>query len=190
MAGDQGGPPDLSGQQHVQIIYALFPRAHHQSLLQTAFQAKCSTSMRMKMARRLSKLGSVVSDNVYQIVYGAAKNTETLLQTRWSSFQAIESISMAWDPEELDVVSDAAITLNNSRPYLIKALRSTFRTYSRSHLSLLIDSVSQIYIRLWSLFGRPTCGGCRRGQAHCSRGLRVVRREISGSLGPEKSARR
>jgi hypothetical protein len=85
--------------------------------------------MRMKMARRLSKLGSVVSNNVYQAVYGAAKDTEILLQKRWSSFQAVESISMAWDPEELDVVSDAAITLKHSSAYLINVLSSTFRAY-------------------------------------------------------------
>jgi hypothetical protein len=98
--------------------------------LANRFPSETLHLMRMKMARRLSKLGSVVSDNVYQVVYGAAKNTETLLQKRWSSFQAVESLSMAWEPAELDVVSDAVITLNHSRPYLINALLSTFRTYS------------------------------------------------------------
>ena len=94
------------------------------------FPSEALYLMRVKLARRLSKLGSAVSDNVYQAVDSAAKNTETLLQKRWSSFQTIESISMAWDPEELDTVNDVAITLKHSRPYLINALRSTFRNYS------------------------------------------------------------
>jgi hypothetical protein len=111
--------------------FMLFFHAHIINLcIPTRFPSETLHLMRMKMARRLSKLGSVVSNNVYQAVYGAAKNTETLLQKRWSSFQAVESISRAWDPEDLDTVSDAAITLKHSRPYLINALRSTSRTYS------------------------------------------------------------
>ena len=98
--------------------------------ISTRFPSETLYLMRVKLARRLSKLGSAVSDNVYQAVDSAAKNTETLLQKRWSSFQTIESISMAWDPEELDTVNDVAITLKHSRPYLINALRSTFRNYS------------------------------------------------------------
>ena len=86
--------------------------------------------MRVKLARRLSKLGSAVPVNVYKVVYSAAKSTETLLLKRWSSFQAVESISMAWEPEELDTVNDVSLTLKHSRPYLLSALRSTCRSYS------------------------------------------------------------
>ena len=86
--------------------------------------------MRVKLARRLSKLGSAVPVNVYKVVYSAAKSTETLLLKRWSSFQAVESISMAWEPEELDTVNDVTLTLKHSRPYLLSALRSTCRSYS------------------------------------------------------------
>ena len=96
----------------------------------TRFPSETLHIMRVKLARRLSKLGSAVSDNVYQAVYSAAKSTETLLQKRWSSFQTVESISMAWDPEKLDTVNDVAITLKHSHPYLINALRSTFCSYS------------------------------------------------------------
>ncbi|KAH9169113.1 hypothetical protein EDB89DRAFT_1908861 [Lactarius sanguifluus] len=86
--------------------------------------------MRIKMARRLSKLGPAVSDSIYQAVYYAANTTEMLLQKRWSIFQKSRSVSLTWHPEQLDVVSDAAITLNNSRSYLMNALQSTFHGYS------------------------------------------------------------
>jgi hypothetical protein len=110
--------------------FMLFFHAHILNLcLQRSFPSEMLHSMRVKLARRLSKLGHTVSDNVYQIVLSAAKNTETLLQTRWSRFQKIQSVSMEWHPEDLDVVSDAAITLNKSRPYLVKALRPTFHPY-------------------------------------------------------------
>ena len=111
--------------------FMLFFHAHIIDLcIPTRFPSETLYIMRVKLARRLSKLGSAVSDNVYQAVYSAANNTETLLQKRWSSFQTIESSSMAWDPEELDTVNDVVITLKHSRPYLINALRSTFRSYS------------------------------------------------------------
>ena len=98
--------------------------------LQRGFPSELLHLMRVKLARRLSKLGHSVSDSVYQVVYSAANNTEILLQKRWSSFQKTQSVSMPWHPEELDVGSDTAITLNKSRPYLVKALRSTAHDYS------------------------------------------------------------
>ena len=111
--------------------FMLFFHAHIINLcIPTSFPSETLHVMRVKLARRLSKLGSAVSDDVYQAVYSAANNTEILLQKRWSSFQTIESSSMAWDPEELDTVNDVVITLKHSRPYLINALRSTFRSYS------------------------------------------------------------
>ena len=111
--------------------FMLFFHAYIVNLcIPTRFPSETLHVMRVKLARRLSKLGSAVSDDVYQAVYSAAKDTESLLQKRWTSFQTIESISMAWDPEVLDTVDDVAITLKHSRPYLINALRSTFRPYS------------------------------------------------------------
>ena len=111
--------------------FMLFFHAHIINLcVPTRFPSETLHIMRVKLARRLSKLGPAISGHVYQAVYTAAKSTETLLQKRWSSFQTIESISTAWDPEELDTVNDVAITLKHSRPYLINALRSTFRRYS------------------------------------------------------------
>lgn len=109
----------------------LFFHAHVLRIcIQRGFPSETLHLMRVKMARRLSKLGPAVSDDVYQAVYHAAKDTETLLQKRWSSFQQSQSRSLAWHPEKLNVVSDTAITLNHSRQYLMNALRSTSHSYS------------------------------------------------------------
>ncbi|KAH8982408.1 hypothetical protein EDB92DRAFT_123752 [Lactarius akahatsu] len=120
-------------------MYKTFMLFFHAYLLQVSitkgFPSETLYLMRVKMARRLSKLGPSVSDDVYQAVYGAAKKTETLLQKRWSSFQRSRSVSLAWGPEELDIVSDSTLTLVNSRPYLMKALHSTFRGYSPKQFS-------------------------------------------------------
>ncbi len=120
-------------------VYKSFMLTFHAYILniciQRGFPSETLHLMRVKMARRLSKLGPAVSDGVYQAVYYAAKNTETLLQKRWSSFQKSRSVSQAWHPEGLDVVSDASITLNNSRPYLMNALHSTFHSYSSKPFS-------------------------------------------------------
>ena len=98
--------------------------------IRSGFPSETLHVMRVKMARRLSKLGPNVTDDVYQAAYCAAKNTEALLHKRWSSFQKSRSVSPAWNPEELDVISDAKITLNNSRPFLMSALHSTSHSYS------------------------------------------------------------
>ncbi|KAH9036254.1 hypothetical protein EDB84DRAFT_1588067 [Lactarius hengduanensis] len=71
-----------------------------------------------------------------QMVYDAAKETETLLQNRWSSFQASQS--------KLDIVRDTVITLKNSRRYLINALRPSPHSYTQkrftpSHSPRLVD---------------------------------------------------
>src|SRR6266404_6475944 len=105
--------------------FILFFHAHLlQMCVQRDFRSEILYVMRVKMARRLSKFGLSVSDNIYQIVYSVAKETEELLQNRWSRFQQSRSVPPPWHPDQLDVVSDTAITLNNSRPYLINALRS------------------------------------------------------------------
>ena len=98
--------------------------------IRSGFRSETLYFMRVKMARRLSKLGPAVMDDVYQAAYCAAKNTEVLLHQRWSIFQKSRSVSPAWHPEELDVGSDSEITLNNSRPFLLNALPSTSHSYS------------------------------------------------------------
>ncbi|KAI9441023.1 hypothetical protein H4582DRAFT_1516239 [Lactarius indigo] len=111
-------------------MYKSFMLVFHAYILnictQRGYPSETLHIMRIKMARRLSKLGPAVSDDIYQAVYYAARNAETLLQKRWSNFQKSQSVSLAWHPSALDVINDAVITLNKSRPYLMKALHSTF----------------------------------------------------------------
>ncbi|KAH9028432.1 hypothetical protein EDB83DRAFT_2526323 [Lactarius deliciosus] len=130
--------------------FILFFHAHLlQICIQRDFPSETLHSMRAKMARRLSKLGPAVSDDVYRAVYDIAKETETLLQNRWSSFRASQSVSPPWHPEELDYVRDTAITLKNSRRYLINTLCPTSHTYIQkqftpSHPLRLVDTVDFI----------------------------------------------
>src|SRR6266404_3663157 len=111
--------------------FILFFHAHLlQICIQKGFPSEILYLMRVKMSRRLSKLGSSLSDNVNQIVHSAAKETKELLQNRWSLFQQSQSVPPQWHPNQLDIVSDTAITLNSSRPYLINALCSTSHSHS------------------------------------------------------------
>lgn len=86
-------------------------------------------AMRVKMARRLSKLGPSVSHHVYEFVHDIARETEEHLQNRWSAFQAIESICSPWYPERLDLVADSCISLDTSYHFLTKMLRSASHSY-------------------------------------------------------------
>ncbi len=130
-------------------MYKTFMLFFHTHLLriciQRGFPSETLHLMRIKMARRLSKLGPAVSDDVYQVVRDTATETEELLQNRWSSFQKSQSTSPPWDPDGLDFDSDTAITLDNSRPYLMKALDSTPHShspkpFSPSHQPRLADT--------------------------------------------------
>ncbi|KAI9432130.1 hypothetical protein H4582DRAFT_2062144 [Lactarius indigo] len=131
-------------------VYKTFILFFHAHLLrictQRDFPSETLYVMRSKMARRLSKMGPAVSDDIYRVVYDASKETETLLQNRWSSFQASQSVSPSWRPEKLDIVRDTVITLKNSRHYLINALLPKPHSYTQeqftpSHSPRLVDVV-------------------------------------------------
>ena len=131
-------------------MYKTFMLFFHIHLLkiciQRGFTSETLHLMRIKMARRLSKLGTTVSDDVYQVARDTAEETEVLLQNRWTSFQESQSTSPPWDPDRLDFDGDTTITLNNSRPYLMNALLSTSpshppRPFSPSHQPRLADTV-------------------------------------------------
>ena len=131
-------------------IYKTFILFFHTYLLKICirrgFTSETLHLMRIKMARRLSKLGTTVSDDVYQVARDTAEETKVLLQNRWTSFQKSQSTSPPWDPNGLDFGSDTAITLNNSRPYLMNALLSTSpshppKPFSPSHQPRLADTV-------------------------------------------------
>ncbi|KAH9059214.1 hypothetical protein EDB87DRAFT_1684972 [Lactarius vividus] len=126
-------------------LSSFFTHTSSTSASKGGFPSETLHLMRVKMARRLSKLGPAVSDDVYDAVYDAAKETETLLLDRWSSFQASESVSPPWRPEELDIVRDTAITLKNSRHYLLDALHPTSHSYPQKQFkpshTLRLDTV-------------------------------------------------
>ena len=116
--------------------YKAFMLFFHARLLQTCEQRKFPNEtlhlMRIKIVRRLSKLVPTVSDGLYQFVCDTAKETEEVLQNRWSSFQKSQSTSPPWDPVGLHFHSDTAITFNNSRTYLMDALVSTSHSYPQT----------------------------------------------------------
>ena len=109
-------------------LYKPFILFFHAHLLRCCvrrdFPSELLYSMRVKMARRLSKLGPAISHHVYEFVHDTAKKTEALLLKRWSAFQAVGSISPTLQSETLDFSGDAHISLDLSYNYLTKMLRS------------------------------------------------------------------
>ncbi|KAF8492811.1 hypothetical protein F5888DRAFT_1795530 [Russula emetica] len=86
--------------------------------------------MRVKIARRLSKLGPAIPHYVYEFVQDTSRETEALLSKRWTAFQAKGSICPTLQLKELDFVADAKISLQNSYNYLSKMLRSDSHEFS------------------------------------------------------------
>ena len=117
-------------------IYKGFVLFFHAHLLRICvrqnFPSKLLYVMRVKIARRLTKLGSGISRDICQFVHDAANETEALLSKRWTAFQAVESINPAPLFNTLDIVADAHISLNNSYKYLREALGTTSHNSSRS----------------------------------------------------------
>ena len=109
-------------------LYKHFMLFFHAYLLRIcvsqAFPSELLYAMRVKTARRLSKLGPAVSRHVFEVVHNISKETEALLSKRWTAFQAKGSIGPTLQPKGLDVVGDTGISLQNSHDYLSKTLRS------------------------------------------------------------------
>ena len=120
-------------------LYKPFMLFFHAYLLRRCvlrdFPSELLYAMRVKTARRLSKLGRVVSRHVYKFVHDTFKETEALLLKRWTTFQAIGSTSPVLQPEALDFVGDAEITLLNSYNYLTEMLRVASDGFSRTRFS-------------------------------------------------------
>ena len=114
--------------------YKLFMLYFHARLLHYClyrnFPSELLYAMRVKMARRLSKLGPAVSHDVFELVHDTAKETEALLSKRWTEFQAIGSIGPTLQFESLNSVNDTHISLNKSYSYLTKMRRSAPRGFS------------------------------------------------------------
>ena len=109
-------------------LYKPFILFFHTHLLRCCvrqdFPSELLYVMRVKIARRLSKLGPAVSHNVCDFVQDTSRDVEALLSKRWTTFQAEGLIRPTFQHEELDFVADAKISLQNSYKYLSKMLRS------------------------------------------------------------------
>jgi hypothetical protein len=116
-------------------LYKHFMLFFHTHLLRSCVNQGSSSellhAMRVKIARRVLKLGLAVSHHLYEFVHDTSKETEALLSKRWTTFQAMGSISRALEPEGLDFVADAEITLHNSYNYLTKMIRFASNGFSQ-----------------------------------------------------------
>jgi hypothetical protein len=107
-------------------LYKLFILFFHTHLLRCCvhqnFPSELLYVMRVKIARRLSKLGPAVSHYTYEFVQDTFNETEALLSKRWATFQVKGSTCPTLQLGKLDFVADANISLQNSYNYLLKML--------------------------------------------------------------------
>ena len=107
-------------------LYKLFMLFFHAHLLRKCvlrdFPSELLHVMRVKLTRRLSKLGPAVSRRLHEFVHGTATEVERLLSKRWRAFQAIGSISPTFKPETLNFDADTHISLDSSYDYLTRML--------------------------------------------------------------------
>lgn len=116
--------------------FILFFHAHLlRSCVRRDFPSELLFAMRAKVARRLSKLGPVVSPHDYEFVHDIAKRTEALLLKRWTAFQAVGSIGPTLQPVALDFAVDAHISLDKSYNYLSKVLSSSSRGFPQTRFA-------------------------------------------------------
>jgi hypothetical protein len=119
-------------------LYKPFILFFHTHLLRCCvrqnFPSELLYVMRVKIARRLSKLGPAVSHYVYEFVQNTSRETEALLSKRWTTFQARGLICPTLQLEEFDFVTDTKISLQNSYNCLLKMLRSDGHGFSESEV--------------------------------------------------------
>jgi len=126
----------LQSSLHVSNLYKTFMLFFHTHLLRSCVSrglpSELLYAMRIKIARRLSKLGPAVSHHVYEFVQDTFRETQTLLLKRWTTFQAVGSIGPTVKPQTLDFAVDAHITLDNSYNYITKMLCSASPGFSQT----------------------------------------------------------
>ena len=129
---------------HITKLYKHFLLFFHAHLLRCCvrkdFPSELLYAMRVKTARRLSKLGPAVSRHVHEFIHDTFAETELLLSKRWSTFRAMGSRSCALQPEALDFVADEEISLHNSYNYLTKMLCLAVNGFSQSRFTLSGES--------------------------------------------------
>jgi hypothetical protein len=117
----------LQSSMRLDDLYKPFMLYFHAHLLRKCLRQDFSSEllyvMRAKMTRRLSKLGPVVSQRLYEFVHDNAKGIEALLSKRWMAFQSIRPLCFTLRPRTLDFVADTQISLKSSYAYITK-LRS------------------------------------------------------------------
>ncbi|KAG8950798.1 hypothetical protein FRC03_012736, partial [Tulasnella sp. 419] len=83
--------------------------------------------MQRKTARRLAKLATTTSPILLQFVRNVTLQAESLLKQRWEAAQVAQATSLnsTWAPDTLNIVVDTALTLHNSREYILRSLEDT-----------------------------------------------------------------
>jgi hypothetical protein len=159
----------LQSSLHPNNLYKPFMLFFHAHLLRDCvrrdFPSELLYAMRIKVARRYSKLGPAVSHHVCEFVHDTSKEAEGLLSKRWATFQAAGSISRALQPDRLDFVADTEITLHKSYNYLAKMLRSvshgfskvSFTPSNKSRLNTLRDFSQYTNGQLTSAIAKDQC---------------------------------
>jgi hypothetical protein len=125
----------LQSSLRVSSLYKPFILYFHTHLLRCCvhrgFPSELLFTMRAKIARRLSKIDRSVSRHVHDHVHKSFEKTEALLSKRWTAFQAKQSTSPTLQPDRLNFVADAEVSLHNSNNYLATTLRSGSHGFSQ-----------------------------------------------------------
>ena len=125
----------LQSSLRAEYLYKSFTLFFHTHLLRCCvrqnFPNELLYVMRVKIARRLSKLGPATSHYVYEFVQDTSRETEALLSERWTAFQAKGSALPTFPLKGLDFAADANISLQNSYNYLSKMLRPDLQESSK-----------------------------------------------------------
>ncbi len=127
----------LQSSLRINNLYKHFMLFFHAHLLRKCllrdFPSELLHLMRVKMTRRLSKLGAAVSQPLHEFVHDTAIEIEALLSKRWTAFQAIRPISPTLQLKTLNFAADTHISLFSSYDYLMTMLGSV--SHGRSQIS-------------------------------------------------------
>ena len=79
-------------------------------------------AMSAKISRRSRKLGSSVPDWLSRIALQTCSSLRSILETRWEQVQAVQHVSPAWTPSQLDLTRDIQLSFLRSGDYIGNAL--------------------------------------------------------------------
>jgi len=126
----------LQSSLRAEYLYKPFILFFHTHLLRCCvrknFPSELLYVMRVKIARRLLKLGPAASHFIHEFVQDTSREIEALLSKRWTTFQAKGSICPTLQLEELDFLADTKISLQNSYNYLSMVLCPDFHRFSEA----------------------------------------------------------